>query len=139
MTSGVPGPSPNLLVVPQGDFAEGAWGWDHAMAHRLLLGSMAPLTRYSVIPYWIDPTQDTGPWAQDHDQAHDDFRVDLPVMWGWWYIGEQEYGIESAHQFLDTVPDNYGALAFWTFVNQQDHFIANEVTNLTIDLTFPFW
>lgn len=128
----------SLLVIPDNPVGQATFGFEHAMAHRGLLGAMAPLDRFSVIPYFIHPqTLPSGGWRMDHQQAHDDFRVNLPVFWGWYQIGTEEYGVGSGQSLQDIYSQDH--LQWWTFVNNMDHYVAANLLPLEFELTFPFW
>ena len=60
--------------------------WE-AMEHRQFLGAMFPLTRFSVLPYTLDPipmypSAAIRFWMLNHQRAQTDFIVTIPT-WGW--------------------------------------------------------
>jgi hypothetical protein len=65
-----------------GDIENPTFSFEHAMSHRTLLGTMSPLTRFSVLPYFLDPMQYTdivaGNWHIIHWQAQSDAFSYLP-------------------------------------------------------------
>jgi hypothetical protein len=105
------------------------------MSHQYLLDSMPPIDRFSVVPYLVDPQQDRiGGWLLDHGTAHADFITYLPVMWGWWYIGDQTYGISSQQNLVDVDMQQTGQATWWTFANHVEHFQATNLLPLEIQL-----
>ena len=53
----------------------------HAMSHRDYLGVMSPLTRFSAIPYFIEPftaKRGSDNWHFNHQTAHDDADNAIP-------------------------------------------------------------
>jgi hypothetical protein len=101
-----------LLVDPVGPGQAETFAFEHAMAHRTLLGGMASpvevytpviptpppppplpqpfilpgttgLSGFSAIPYGpLDPSTNVAPWLLDHGQAHNDFGETLPGWFG---------------------------------------------------------
>lgn len=139
----------SLLAPPTEENLPG-WQFDHAQAHRELLGAMAlavpapvaneffagtgGLTRYSAIPYFIDPQFNTGVWHLDHGQAHSDFQLTLPG-----FFGSTVTGVINPTS-TDLVAMDFsqqGLLTWWTFVNHEQHLTATNT--LPQQLTFPFW
>lgn len=118
---------PTLLTAPTDRYSQGAYEFDHRMAHRTLSLNMPPMSRFSVAPYFFSPQTNTGGWLQNHQQAHNDFRVSLPVMWGWWEIETQEYGVFSTQNLQDVNMNDPRQLAWWTWVNSMDHMIAEDL------------
>lgn len=104
--------------------------FEHAMAHREVLAVMAPLSRYSAIPYFIEPWPQPFPpfpapgtdWRQDHQQAHNDLTVALPGFWGADNIG---FGIPQSQNLIDNDLNNPGSRPWWTFTNHMEHYVAN--------------
>jgi len=135
-----------LLVFPrQGDTAaQNAFSWDHAMAHRLLMAVMGPLDQWSIMPYFIDPTNfSAGPavvWNQAHQQAHDDFTSYLPA----YYTapappGPPPLGFRTRQPLMDT---NFreDQPAWWTFANLMEHMTAERATQpLPSGANIPWW
>jgi len=118
-----------------------AFAFDHAMRHRENLGAMSPLTRFSLLPYFIDPEKNTPFWHLVHGQAHIDFTETLPF---WWDLPDPSLwpnngvGIPSRQPLVDTNLDNSQKRNWWEFANNQEHMIAEaSLTNAT--LTYPFW
>jgi len=140
---------PSLLAPPTNENLP-AWEFDHAQAHRELLGAMATLvpditgdeffrgtgglSGFSAIPYFVDPQRNTGAWHLDHGQAHKDFQVTLPRYFGSTTVG---FINPTSTDFVDMDFEQQEMLAWWTFANYQQHLIAAGVLPQT--LTFPFW
>jgi|SRR5215471_2484299 len=152
-----------LLVEPVGPGQAETFAFEHAMAHRQLLGGMATpvsvftptipvpppppplphafilpgttgLSGFSAIPYGpLDPAAQTSPWNLDHGQAHSDFQITLP---GWFSIAEPEQ-LNPAQPMVDFNLQDAGQRAWWTFANHQEHQTAETV--LPLELTYPFW
>ena len=65
------------------------YAFEHMMQHRQYFAVMGDhsvqggLAQFSVLPYILDPTQDSDnpawSWNQRHQQAHNDFNKDLPA------------------------------------------------------------
>lgn len=118
------------------------WQFDHAVAHRELLGAMslpitsAPLSgglaRFSAIPYFIDPQTNASFWHLEHGQASNDAAVTLPG-----YFGGTTGIINPPTDFVDMNFANAELLSWWAFANHQFHMTAQGV--LPAELTFPFW
>ena len=120
--------------------------WE-AMVHRQLLGAMAPLTRFSVLPYNLDPMPEyPGPaarfWMLNHQRAQTDAISTIPT-WGWPgpnyppYPGSLDVSVPENQNLQDyhiAIPEQ---AAWFAFVNHQELYVAS--TFLPEILTFPFW
>jgi hypothetical protein len=126
---------------------EPAFAWEHQMAHRTNLGVMSPLTRFSVIPYWLDPLANTeqpaSAWHLDHQQAHNDSALHLPSA----YLGTA-VGIELHANLVDYDLSNPEQRQWWAFQNQLEHFVGNNAILPQPQIPppppapifrFPFW
>jgi hypothetical protein len=121
---------------PSNPNQEPTFSFEHAMSHRRLLGAMAPLTRFSVIPYGpITPGYNTGDWHLDHEQAHDDFQLTIP---GWFGIPTSGI-INPVYPLVETDFRNEDQLKWWTFHNFQEHLTGENALNWQEEFTFPFW
>ena len=125
------------------------FAWEHANAHRYFLGVMSPLTRFSVIPYFLEPVRDastpaTG-WLLDHQQAHNDALTILPSA----YLSET-VGIDVGTNLLDTNLTDPWNLSWWIFNNHMEHYVGNNAIlpppqppppppPPAPTWTFPFW
>jgi hypothetical protein len=134
-----------LLVFPkEGDTAaQNTFSFEHAMAHRSLMAVMGPLTQWSVMPYFIDPTNfsagPAGVWNQAHQQAHNDFNGYLPGYSAAPAPPAPHLGFGQRQPLMDT---NFQArpLAFWTFANHTEHLLAaNTVLPLPTGTNVPWW
>jgi len=98
--------------------------WEHQNAHRELLGALSPLYRYSTLPYFMTPLDQSLP-RLIHQQAHLDA---MPTP-----------AVALSPNLLDTWPKdkNRESLSWWLFANHNSHYIAqNEMDS---ELTYPFW
>lgn len=116
------------------------FAFEHAMAHRNMLGGMAPLDQFSVLPYLLDPMQKPNEpvtkWHLNHQQAHNDAMVTLLSP----YYGLVELtGINSHQILIDTPLAEEGPQRWWTFNNQQEHLLAQASILLATELTYPSW
>lgn len=102
------------------------WAFEEAMAHRLLLGGMAPLTRFSVLPYMLDPMADMAFWRLNQQRAQDDAVQTLGVV-----------GIPAAQNLLDSNLDDPTERSWFSFVDEMELRIATAA--LPSQLTYPFW
>lgn len=129
-----------LLNVPDGDAGRNAFAFDHAMAHRDVMAIMAPLDQWSAMPYFIEPTDwkasPANDWNLDHQQAHNDYASYLPA-----YSAASVAGFTWQHILVDSNLADQASLQWWTFLNHQDHFLANSIVlPLPFALaTVPWW
>ena len=127
--------------------------FEHAMAHREYLAVMAPLNRFSALPYFIEPWPFPNPplpswadaWNLDHQRAHNDFASALPAVW---QPNTVYFGVPMGQNLVDSDLNDAENFAWWTFANHQEHFIANNAilplqtttaTPLPPTVTYPFW
>jgi hypothetical protein len=105
------------------------FAFEHMMQHREMMAVMAPLDRFSRLPYLLDPAYQidvrAGPWNLDHQQAHNDFLSVVPQ-------GAQSRTVADANL------KNTESAIWWTFENHQQHLIANEAIS-QLSRTFPAW
>lgn len=126
----------------------------HAMSHRAYMAIMAPLTRFSVMPYFIEPAPHPPPrpatmWPLKHQRAHDDFTNAVPST----YNGAR-FGILTNQILVDNDLRTPEGRSWNTFVNFQEHYIADQTmqplptpTAVTLPppwfvrtgMTYPFW
>ena len=129
---------PSLLHYTDDELGRNTFAFEHAMAHRNVLGAMSPLDAFSVVPYLLDPMQNTEipatKWHQNHQQAHDDFNNALPT-----YFGATTVGIRPAVNLIDYNLTDQRQLAWWTFSNQTEHFVAENSILPPLVLDYPFW
>jgi hypothetical protein len=147
----------SLLVMPgdRDQRARAAWEFDHAMAHRAYMAIMAPLTRFSAMPYFVEPVTPPPPlqprpaemWPLKHQQAHKDFTSYMPVNYN-----AARLGIATSQILVDNDLNTPEGRAWNTFANHMEHLIANSTMlpyptgttlppwyKLTRGLTYPFW
>lgn len=118
------------------------FAFEHAMATRLQLAAMWPLTQFSVLPYLLDPEYDTElpatKWHLNHQQAHNDVLVTLPA-----YFGAIEHlGAFNNQILMENDLDNADQLTWFTFANHQEHYIAIGTLGFPspeIEWRWPFW
>jgi hypothetical protein len=102
--------SVTLMRMGNGLGQRSAYNFEHAMAHRAVLGVIGfqpgikppstivpppwpavkprpPLSQYSVVPYFIEPPQGqkvgAGKWHLNHQQAHNDALQNIPSRYFW--------------------------------------------------------
>lgn len=111
------------------NFNDPIYDFEHAMAHRAYYAVMSPLSDYSVLPYFIEPMPRTPPpppatnWRLNHQQAHNDYRAAIPGYWGADSIG---FGIPQSQNMIDSSFTDPSDMPWWTFVNHQEHYTAND-------------
>lgn len=130
----------HLLVYPNDtEIARNTFSFDHAMAHRNVMAVMGPIDQWTVMPYWIDPTNyQAGPatnWRLQHQQAHDDFIETLPTN-----PTAETPGIPMAQNLIDNDLQDPGTRAWWTFNNHMQHLIASSaILPLPSAEPIPWW
>lgn len=121
-------PQSTLLHYGTGLGQASAFTFDHTMQHRLLLGGMSPLDRFSALPYFLDPFSNAPWYHMNHQKAHNDALETL--------FEEASGGIPSNQNMIDTDLDNARKRTWWMHVNKMEHQIASsELQNLV----YPFW
>ena len=118
--------------------------FEHMMAHRNYFAVMSPLTRFSVLPYLLDPMPVSvpiaGDWMLDHQQAHNDALNHVPV-----HFGVATVGLAVGQILMDTDLNNASQRAWWTFQNHMEHYIANSTVlphafvPTGVEWVYPFW
>jgi hypothetical protein len=103
--------------------------FEHMMQHRAMMAVMAPLHRFSRLPYLLDPSYQidirAGPWNADHQQAHDDFASVIP------HTGQNQ-------KMADANLRDTESATWWTFTNHIQHLTANDAIS-QLRMTFPAW
>jgi hypothetical protein len=98
--------------------------FEHMMQTQALWTALTDTAGYSVLPYLLDPAYDTAipasKWHLNHQQSHDDFNAALPAEYG-----STQIGIPQGAILLDSNLKNPDQLTWWTFINHQEHYIAN--------------
>jgi hypothetical protein len=128
---------PTLLVMPDDEFGRGAFAFDHSNEHWRFLAAQTTANPFQPPAQVFDPQQNIGAWHEDHYEGHANMTIRLPVFWGWWLIGEKDYGFTGSPNLMDTNLDDPGQLAWWTFANHSDHMIASTLLPLTFNLFYP--
>lgn len=129
-----------LLNVPADSAGQNAFAFEHAMAHREVMAVMAPLNQWSTMPYFITPADwkasPANDWNLNHQQAHNDYASYLPG-----YQTALDPGFTFQHILVDSNLSDPASRQWWTFLNNQDHYLANEVVlPLPFALpTVPWW
>jgi hypothetical protein len=106
----------SMLVAPTDQRAAVGFIFDHDQLHRSLSDTLGPTT----LPRILDPAtiEDTtiraGNWHTDHQFAHDDFNLAI-------------FGITFSQNLADSNLLEPASLAWWTFVNHQEHFRNNQI------------
>lgn len=121
----------SLLRMGSSPTERATYAFEHFNAHRTLFGAMAPLTRFSVLPYQLDPQQTDGMYLLRHQQAHWDMVDALP---SYPPVTDQVGGLALHNDQI------LGEPTPWTiFANHVEHTIAMSVYPLPDALTYPFW
>lgn len=127
------------------------FAFEHAMAHRELLAVMAPLNRFSVAPYFVDPAMPAWPankWQLNHQQAHNDALRDIPSRYFWRFFTTitnvpnptpppptipvttitpetVTFGLRIGQNLIDNDLNSPRQLTWWTFQNFMEHYVAS--------------
>jgi hypothetical protein len=149
---------PSLLRLGSTTEERSAFTFEHANAHRNLLGAMSPLTRFSVLPYLLEPMTGSSAWRLNHQTAHNDALTTLPTFpWSFWIEasytpppGEEvpapgyapdvlPLGVGFNQNLIDIDMQNPNVenMQWWLFANHNEHLLAQAV--LPEYLIFPFW
>jgi hypothetical protein len=130
----------SLLTMPADPAARAMFWFEEAMTHRRQLGAMAPLNRFSVLPYFIDPFRPNTMWLLTHQQAQNDANTTMPT----WsetppptYPGTLNQSVPLTQNLIDVNLNDQRQRAWWTFANHREQLIAMD--ELPPVLTFPFW
>jgi hypothetical protein len=129
------------------------FAFEHMMATRNYFVAMAPLSRFSLLPYMLDPfpypkEQEAHPWNLNHQQAHNDALASLPKAFGATDPEEEgepvgpdpdDIGLSIGQILRDTNFDNARQVKWWTFQNHMEHYIANNATFPETAPTVPPW
>lgn len=127
------------------NFDDPAWYFWEAMDHRTFLGAMAPLTRFSVLPYHIDPPPNPGPasrfWMLNHQTAQTDAIETIPT-WGFTGPGSPPYpgtltvSVPENQNLQDTHLEDPGQRTWFVFANHQEQYVAS---TFLPPLLLPAW
>jgi hypothetical protein len=149
-----------LLFMTIPPMQEETFGFEHQQAHRQLWASMAPLVRFSVLPYILYPDPNNyGDWHLDHEQATRDAAVTLPGTFGGIGFLNLENGrIPPGYRFPDIPEPQTGTISslnpvfdiqdydldiesqreWWTFQNHYWHLDAQSILN-SETFVYPFF
>jgi hypothetical protein len=114
--------------------------FEHAMAHRNALGIMAPLDRFSAIPYFVEPdlgdNRPASMWNLDHQSAHNDALDNLPS-----YFGATTVGLRIGQNLIDSNLDDAEQRTWFTFQNHMEHMIGGDtiLPNTAFPEPAPQW
>jgi hypothetical protein len=130
-------------TTPTADAAQiNTFAFEHMMATRNYFVAMAPLDRFSVLPYLLDPFQPMPPdivaaqnWNLNHQQSHNDALLNLPTYYG----APVEIGLSVGQILLETNFDIPDQVSWWTFQNWMEHYIADNVMYPDNSWMWPFW
>jgi hypothetical protein len=136
------------------------FAFEHNQGHRQLWGSMAPLTRFSVLPYTLYPGEtNQGGWHLDHEQAHRDAQNSLPGTFGGVGFLDLILGLLPPEFIFPEIPTaQQGTISqlspgfniqdydlsvrnqreWWTFQNHYWHLDAQSIQNSEA-FVFPFY
>jgi hypothetical protein len=132
----------SLLVLNDSPNEQANFAFEHMMSHRQFLGAMAPLTRFSVLPYNLDPFHDNKMWLRRHQTAQTDAISTVPT---WGLINPPEgppypgtLTVSAPENKLLEVTDwsNARQRAWFVFANHQEHYVTTN--SLPPVLTYPF-
>jgi len=146
---------PSVYLLAEG--VHHTYAFEHMMAHRTYWGAMSPLSRFSVVPYVLDPMMGTdipgGPWHMNHQQAHNDAQGALPAQFATPSVMSLDLFV--GQNLRDTRFDNPDSRRWWTFANHMEHYVTNDTIlpaptvrkefenpyrgGAGIDWIFPFW
>ena len=118
--------------------ADPNFNFEQMMSHRRYFAAMAPLTRFSALPYLLDPSYDTdiraSMWHLDHQKAHRDFATTLPSNYN-----ADTIGISTAQPIADYDLSRPEGLSWWTFAQFREHYLADGAILPQTTGTFPAW
>jgi hypothetical protein len=106
----------SLLVAPTDERAAQGFIFDHDQFHRDMTDALGPPSLSRLLdPTTIqDATVRAGYWHFTHQNAHDDFNLAL-------------FGVQLSQNIADSNLLEPASLAWWTFVNHQEHFRNNQI------------
>jgi hypothetical protein len=104
--------------------------WAHRMQHELYFRYMPDPRQFSGLPYELDPAYQQnvpfGPWHWPHQQAHNDFNEVLPPND---FFDPTVLPIPTrifqTNILGEANKDKQESWTWWTFVNHQEHYIAD--------------
>lgn len=118
--------------------------FEHAMAHRRALGIMAPLSRFTAVPYFIDPEQYVDQpasfWHINHQQAHRNALANFPIQYG-----SASIGLRIGTTLSDADLADEREARWWEFQNHVEHYVGNKTITPgpapppAPQTKYPFW
>lgn len=116
------------------------FSFEHMNAHRRYFSQMAPLDRFSALPYLLDPAYDTSirasMWHLNHQRGHTDFATTLPPNYN---AQPTEVGIPANQPLADSDLSAGASRTWWTFAQHHEHFLADSAILPLQRGTWPFW
>ena len=106
----------SMLNLPTDPLAAVGFVFDHDQLHRSLSAALGP----GSLPRLLDPatlaetSRRAGNWNFYHQDAHDDFNLAM-------------FGTHFGQNLADSNLTNPASLAWWTFVNHQEHYLDNQI------------
>ena len=117
----------SLLIVPSDQRSAIGFVFDHDQLHRSMTdaqiqanSSKGGTNTSGSRPFLLDPatvaavTRRAGNWHFDHQNAHDNFNVAI-------------FGTRFGQNLADSNLVEPASLAWWTFVNHQEHYLDNKI------------
>lgn len=115
----------SLLRIGLSGSERNAYSFEHAMAHRTLLGAMPNIAKLSVLPYLLDPMEFGDPkYLLNHQQAHNDATANLPSLPYAAQPSAPANPLALNELTNKNLYDTTGNIAWWTFANLQEHLAA---------------
>ena len=116
------------------------FSFEHMQAHRRYFAMMAPLDRFSALPYLLDPPLHTeiraSDWHLNHSKSHIDFARTLPSEYNAPATPERN---PAAQPIMDYNLSNTEYIASWSFQQHREHFLADQAVLPLLTGTWPFW
>ena len=109
------------------------------MAHRRYFANMAPLDRFSALPYVLEPPYNTdipaSDWHLIHQTAHVNFAALVPAT----YNGDPREVAVLTQPLMDSDLSNTEELTWWSFAQHLQHYIADQALLPLSGGAWPFW
>ena len=115
------------------------FSFEHMQSHRRYFAVMAPLDRFSALPYLLDPPFNTtiraSDWHLNHAKAHVDFAKTLPSE----YADTTPAPNAAIAPMMDFDLGNLEDVTWWSFQQHREHFLADQAVLPLLTGTYPFW
>jgi hypothetical protein len=109
------------------------------MSHRRYFAAMAPLDRFSALPYVLDPPYNTAlrasGWHLQHHKAHTDFATAVPTS----YNSQNRQVAVLVQPLMDSDLSKPDDLTWWSFAQHREHYIADQALLPLQTGKWPFW